>query len=57
MLWADSYPLTPQARIDQDNWDPVADNPYIHCQNGMPAIMDLGAGRRNTPLQLCLESR
>ena len=42
MLWVDSYPLTEQARIDQENWDPVADNPYINCQNGMPAIMDQG---------------
>ena len=42
MLWEDSYPLTAQARMDQAAWDPVADNPYIHCQNGMPAIMDQG---------------
>jgi len=42
MLWADSYPLTPEARAAQAGWDPVADNPYINCQNGMPAIMDQG---------------
>ncbi len=42
MLWQDSYPLTTQARADQAAWDPVADNPYINCQNGMPAIMDQG---------------
>ncbi len=42
MLWQDGYPLTDQARADKANWDPVAENPYIHCQNGMPAIMDQG---------------
>ncbi len=42
MLWADSYPLTVEAASAQASWDPVADNPYIHCQNGMPAIMDQG---------------
>ncbi len=41
-LWRDSYPLTEQARADQATWDPVAENPYIHCRNGMPAIMDQG---------------
>lgn len=41
-LWKDSYPLTEQARATQDNWDRVNDNPFIFCQNAMPAIMDTG---------------
>ena len=45
-LWLDSYPLTNQARAAQAGWDRVADNPYIRCETGMPAIMDLG-----TPMQ------
>jgi hypothetical protein len=40
VLWNDSYPLTANARETQARWDPVDDNPYIHCLNGMPAIMD-----------------
>ncbi|HEY5622890.1 MAG TPA: DUF6152 family protein [Gammaproteobacteria bacterium] len=39
-MWKDSYPLTESARIAHENWDRVADNPYIRCQNGMFAIMD-----------------
>lgn len=49
-LWLDSYPLTEQARNVQDNWDRIADNPYIRCETGMPAIMDLG-----TPMQFVQE--
>jgi hypothetical protein len=41
-LWIDEYPLTELAREAQASWDPVADNPYILCQNAMPAIMDQG---------------
>ena len=41
-LWIDDYPLTEQAREAQAAWDPLADNPYILCQNAMPAIMDQG---------------
>ena len=41
-LWADEYPLTEQARAAQASWDPVEDNPYILCQQAMPAIMDQG---------------
>jgi hypothetical protein len=40
-LWLDNYPLTEFAQTTQSNWDPVNDNPYINCQNGMPAMMDL----------------
>jgi len=40
MFWKDDYPLTAQARADQANWDRVGDNPYMRCENGMPAIMD-----------------
>ncbi len=39
-FWMDSYPLTPQAAADHAAWDRVADNPYMRCENGMPAIMD-----------------
>ncbi len=39
-MWQDTYPLTPQAQTAHANWDRVADNPYIRCENGMPAIMD-----------------
>ncbi len=39
-LWNDSYPLTTNARAAQASWDPVAENPYIRCLSGMPAIMD-----------------
>ncbi len=39
-LWKDTYPLTEQARAAHASWDRVADNPYIRCENGMPAIMD-----------------
>jgi len=49
-LWLDSYPLTDAARSAQASWDRVADNPYIRCQTGMPAIMDLG-----TPMQFVEE--
>ncbi len=45
-LWRDDYPLTAAARAVQAGWDRVADNPYIRCETGMPAIMDLG-----TPIQ------
>ena len=36
----DTYPLTPQAAADHAAWDRVAENPYMRCENGMPAIMD-----------------
>lgn len=49
-LWLDSYPLTAQARAVQESWDRIADNPYIRCETGMPAIMDLG-----TPMQFVQE--
>ncbi|HSG64186.1 MAG TPA: DUF6152 family protein [Gammaproteobacteria bacterium] len=39
-LWNDSYPLTDYAKRVRASWDPIADNPFIFCQNGMPAIMD-----------------
>ena len=39
-FWKDNYPLTAQARADQANWDRVGENPYMRCENGMPAIMD-----------------
>ena len=39
-LWNDDYPLTDYARTTQANWDEIADNPYMYCQNSMPAIMD-----------------
>ncbi len=39
-LWKDTYPLTDQAEAAHASWDRVADNPYIRCENGMPAIMD-----------------
>ena len=42
-LWVESYPLTAAAQTTQMNWDRIADNPYIRCGNGMPAIMDLGS--------------
>ena len=41
-LWLDSYPLTDRASAVQAGWDRIADNPYIRCETGMPAIMDLG---------------
>jgi len=41
-LWNESYPLTEQARTTKKNWDQIADNPFIFCQNAMPAIMDSG---------------
>ena len=49
-LWVDSYPLTEQASAIQERWDPIADNPYIRCRNGMPAIMDLA-----TPMEFVQE--
>jgi hypothetical protein len=39
-LWNDTYPLTDYARMIQTNWDEITDNPFIHCQNSIPAIMD-----------------
>jgi len=39
-LWNESYPLTAYAENVRANWDPVTDNPFIFCQNAMPAIMD-----------------
>jgi len=50
MLWVDSYPLTAAARTVQENWDPVADNPYLNCAHGLPAIMDAIA-----PMEFVLE--
>ena len=49
-LWKDSYPLTEQARETLASWDPVADNPYLNCEHGMPAIMDAIA-----PMEFVLE--
>ena len=49
-LWKDSYPLTASAQAAQAGWDRVADNPYIRCETGMPAIMDLG-----TPMEFIQE--
>ncbi len=39
-LWNEDYPFTAYARETRTNWDPVSDNPFIFCRNGMPAIMD-----------------
>lgn len=39
-LWNDSYPLTEYAEQVLANWDPIEDNPFIFCENAMPAIMD-----------------
>jgi hypothetical protein len=39
-MWKDTYPLTANAAEAHANWDRVADNPYIRCENGMLAIMD-----------------
>lgn len=39
-LWNDEYPLTEYARSVQESWDEIADNPYMYCQNSLPAIMD-----------------
>jgi hypothetical protein len=39
-FWRNDYPLTSEARADQGSWDRVGDNPYMRCENGMPAIMD-----------------
>jgi hypothetical protein len=39
-LWNDDYPLTDYAREVRQNWDPIADNPFMYCQNSLPAIMD-----------------
>ena len=33
-----------------ERWDRIADNPYLRCQNGMPAIMDSGS-----PMQISQE--
>ncbi len=39
-LWNESYPLTEYAQEVLANWDPVEENPFIYCENAMPAIMD-----------------
>ncbi|NNC63646.1 MAG: hypothetical protein HKN84_02580 [Gammaproteobacteria bacterium] len=39
-LWNDEYPLTTYARGVRDNWDEIEDNPFMYCQNSLPAIMD-----------------
>ena len=39
-FWKEEYPLTDQARAAQASWDRVGENPYMRCENGMPAIMD-----------------
>ena len=39
-FWKEEYPLTEQARAAQASWDRVGENPYMRCENGMPAIMD-----------------
>ena len=36
----DTYPLTNTARVARENWNPVADNPYLGCTPmGMPRVM------------------
>lgn len=36
----DNYPLTDKAREAREDWDPVADNPYLGCTPmGMPRVM------------------
>jgi len=40
VLWNTSYPLTQYAAETQAAWDSVTENPFLYCQNGMPAIMD-----------------
>lgn len=49
-LWKDSYPLTEHAKATQASWDRIADNPFIYCLNGMPAIMD-----SISPMEIALE--
>ena len=49
-LWKDSYPLTQEAQVVLETWDPVADNPYLNCEHGLPAIMDAIA-----PMEFVLE--
>ena len=39
-LWNDGYPLTEFAQEVQLTWGNGAENPYVNCANGMPAIMD-----------------
>ena len=39
-FWKEEYPLTEQAQADRASWDRVGENPYMRCENGMPAIMD-----------------
>ena len=40
VLWNENYSLTEYAKEVQTGWDLVADNPFLFCENGMPAIMD-----------------
>jgi len=39
-FWKEEYPLTAEAESRQASWDRVGENPYMRCENGMPAIMD-----------------
>jgi len=39
-FWKEDYPLTALARAERASWDRVGENPYMRCENGMPAIMD-----------------
>ena len=38
VLWNENYPLTEYAEEVQAGWDPVADNPFLFCENGMPVV-------------------
>ncbi len=49
-LWIESYPLTERAKGVQANWDPISQNPFIYCENGMPAIMD-----STTPMEISMD--
>ena len=40
-LWISEYPLTADAIAARNAWDPILDNPAIHCEpKGMPGIID-----------------
>ncbi len=40
-LWVSEYPLTEEAIAAREAWDPILDNPAIHCEpKGMPGIID-----------------
>jgi len=52
-LWNDDYPLTDYARTVRENWDEIADNPFMFCRNAMPGRISSIAPLSGTTTGVC----